>query len=107
MKKTRQIITALLSAYLLVLMVMPCSDAHAKMGDDVTVHFSKSESHHDHTDLCTPFCVCSGCIAAIVLQPTLEFNPLNLDLPVKEPINFYESVASSFYGSIWQPPQLV
>jgi len=107
MKKTRQIITALLSVYLLVLMVMPCSDAHAKMGDDTTAHFSKEESHHDHTDLCTPFCVCSGCIAAIVLQPTLEFNILNFDLPVKEPVNFYESVASSFYGSIWQPPQIV
>jgi len=107
MKNARHIITALLSVYLLVLMVMPCSDAHTQMGGNTTTHFSKADSHHDHTDLCTPFCVCSGCIAAIVLQPALEFSLLNFDVSAKEPVNFYESVASSFYGSIWQPPQIV
>lgn len=107
MKSTRQIITAILSVYLLVLMVMPCSDAHTHLGTNTRAHFSKSTDTHNHADVCTPFCVCSGCVAAIVLQPALEFEVLQFDALHNEPANLYESVASSFYGSIWQPPQLV
>lgn len=107
MKFTRKIITGLLSAYLLMLMVMPCSDAHAQIVTTSHAQISQLDNDHHDVELCTPFCVCSVCAAAIVLQPTVEFEAIQFDPYFKEASNFYSFIASSFFGSIWQPPQLV
>jgi hypothetical protein len=108
MKHARQILTILLSAYLLVLMVMPCSDAHsAAAGGTEALLTQSAKGHHHDAELCTPFCVCASCTAAVVLQPSLEFEVLQFEPHYTYAANFYKSIASSFYGSIWQPPQLV
>ncbi|MDV6170355.1 DUF6660 family protein [Flavobacterium sp. DG1-102-2] len=107
MKKTRQILTAILSVYLLILMVMPCSDAHTQMQRRTETYLSHNDSdqHHD-VELCTPFCVCGSCVTAIVLQSTLEFETLHFEPQFQEAQSFYQSVKSTFHGTIWQPPQL-
>lgn len=108
MKSTRKTITTLLSVYLLILMVMPCSDAHAQFGKVNQTQVSQLDNDHHHdVELCTPFCVCAGCTAAIVLQPSIEFETFQFDFQFKEAVSSYKFIASSFFGSIWQPPQLV
>lgn len=97
----------MLSAYLLILMVMPCSDAHAQIVSVKQTQVSQLDNDHHDVELCTPFCVCSSCTAAIVLQPTVEFEAFQFDPYFKEVSNSYTFIASSFFGSIWQPPQLV
>lgn len=108
MKKARQIITIILSAYLLILMVMPCSDAHAQLKETSNTYLSQNDNdHHNDIELCTPFCVCSSCTAAVVLQPLITFEVLHFEPHYRNIPSFYDSIVSSFYGSIWQPPQLV
>jgi len=107
MKYTRQIVTTILSVYLLVLMVMPCSDAHSKMGAIAQTQVSQSGDDHHDIEICSPFCVCSSCTAAVIVQPVITFEVLHFEPHYRNVPSLYESVVSSFYGSIWQPPQLV
>jgi len=108
MGKARHILTILFSVYLLGLMVLPCSESHAV---EAGKHRSESQSQHKHdhdAELCTPFCVCGSCIAAIALQAPLDYELLEPETFFQDQIsNFYQSVNSDFHGSIWQPPQLV
>lgn len=109
MIKVRQILTLLLSAYLLILMVFPCSDAHTRHNIPAKAHIEQGAKGHHHNDLdiCTPFCVCGSCVAAVVIHPALEvalFAPT--DTFLQEP-DFYQLLQSFFKGSIWQPPQLL
>lgn len=111
MKHTRQIIFSLLSIYLLVLMVLPCSESHLE--PDIRKNLSAKTGHghdneHGHdVELCTPFCVCGSCLVAITLQSAIDFDILQADVIYRRDLsNFYQSVESSFYGSIWQPPRL-
>ncbi len=99
------------SAYLLLLMVLPCTESHTAGGDVVAAHSGKvgdtSGKKHSADDLCTPFCACGNCIVAVILQPVLE---IKVPVQVKNPAqasNFYSSLKSDFHSTIWQPPQLV
>ena len=80
--------------------------AHESVSHDAT---HDNHSHDKDKDLCSPFCICNCCGAQVLSYfPTLSFElPLiSQDIKTKEP--FYKPVfASSFFGSIWQPPQLV
>ncbi|WP_308219365.1 DUF6660 family protein [Flavobacterium sp. NRK1] len=108
MQNLKQIATYFLSVYLLVLMVFPCSDAHTK---NVVLKHSQIEQshagHHDDIEICTPFCVCGSCVAAVIVHSPFD---ITFFIPVptsfQEPV-FYQSLQSLFKGSIWQPPQLV
>jgi len=107
MKKARQIITTILSVYLLILVIMPCTDAHSQMNvKEQTQILQHDDDHHD-IEICSPFCVCSSCTAAVVLQPVITFEVFHFEQHYRNIPSLYESVVSSFYGSIWQPPQLV
>ena len=107
MQKTRQIFTALLSVYLLILMVLPCSDAHASHSNIRSAQVSQQADQHNDIEICTPFCICSSCVVAVVIQPVTEFGIFIPETPSTQISNFYQSVKSDFYGAIWQPPQLV
>ena len=88
-------------------MVMPCTDAHSKTTATVKTEVSRSGDNHQDLDICSPFCVCAGCTAAVVLQPVTTFEVFYFEPQYKNIPSFYKSAVSSFYGSIWQPPQLV
>lgn len=91
---------------------MPCADMEVNsVGHSLAAHETDHDNHsHDKDkDLCSPFCICNCCGAQV-----LSYSPaLNYDFPLvssiietKEP--FHKSVFTSyFYGSIWQPPQIV
>ncbi|WP_370519235.1 DUF6660 family protein, partial [Flavobacterium sp. Sd200] len=70
MQNIRQIFTVFLSAYLLILMVLPCTDAHNTFNKNQSVEITQDTAgHHDDIEVCTPFCICGSCIAAVVIQP--------------------------------------
>lgn len=101
----------LLSIYLASLSCMPCADievnstAHSK---EVASH--KKEPSQDHEkDSCSPFCICNCCGAQILnYSPVInfEFPAVVAVIETKESI-YKPSFISNFYGSIWQPPQIV
>ena len=95
-----------------MLTAYPCADKH----NDVTTISSNSQAHSQHnhshdeeTDLCSPFCVCNCCGQQIMTV----FFPIIYNFPVKfegiKTLNSSYTLAfhSNFYGSIWQPPQIV
>lgn len=99
----------LFTAYLLVLMVMPCNEHEAE--SNAKQELTQGNDNHSHKDdeldLCTPFCICNSCVAAIILQSQFEINFFIPATPGSKTSNFYKSVNSQFHGSIWQPPKLV
>jgi len=108
MKQARHFLTAFLSAYLLILMVLPCNDAHAQTKDVSQTQFSQVQADQHHEDFCTPFCICSCCTTPIIVtQPAVIFEVSYYENFQTRTISFYKSIISNFYGSIWQPPQLV
>ena len=104
-------IAILLSIYLMALSNMPCADMEVDSAMHTTAHFSSEESHsHDKdNDLCSPFCACNCCGAQVLSYQIAEV----IDFPIafsmiSKIVPTYNSVfASNFYGSIWQPPQIV
>ncbi len=108
MNLIRKIAVNFFSVYLVVLMVLPCTEAHASIKDTVTHHSHKDHTGDSHQDeVCTPFCVCGSCVVAVVLYPVLEITFLGPESTTTEVHNFYSSLKSDFHGTIWQPPQLV
>jgi hypothetical protein len=108
MKITRQILTLLLSVYLLALMVLPCNDDHSHAQVTTENQIAQADNHHDDVDACSPFCVCACCTTPIMVQQIIAFESLPAIIPYNREVNsFYMPVASTYSGSIWQPPQLV
>lgn len=88
-------------------MILPCNDTHAQTETSSVTQVSNVENVQHHKDFCTPFCICSCCTTPIIIQTTTTFEVsffenFNTQTPI-----FYKSITSNFYGSIWQPPQLV
>ena len=111
MKSIRQLLTLLLSVYLLALMGVPCRDDHSHTTTTtiaVEKQLAQEDNHGHEADNCTPFCVCACCTTPIVVQQLFTFQPVIFHAPYnRNVISFYQPVASSYFGSIWQPPQIV
>jgi hypothetical protein len=95
-----------------MLTAYPCADKH----NDSLVKSSNTQtsSRHNHShetdnDLCSPFCVCNCCgQQTLTFLEIQSFQFLVHFQEIKSSISFYKSTSfSNFYGSIWQPPQLV
>ncbi|MCR4029918.1 MULTISPECIES: DUF6660 family protein [Flavobacterium] len=104
-------IAILMSIYLMVLSNMPCADMEVNSAMHKTVQFASEDNHsHDKdNDLCSPFCACNCCGAQVLSYEA----PLSFEFPkpytqISIPLPSYNSVfISDFFGSIWQPPQIV
>ena len=105
-----KIINLLLSIYLVALSCLPCADSEvvsSAASSEVATH-QEEHSHDKDTDLCSPFCVCNCCgVHVLSYAPQLLFEPAPLAVLLSQKEVFYISPTfSSFYGTIWQPPQL-
>jgi hypothetical protein len=102
----------ILSVYLILLSCLPCADMDVKSLAHTAIEFSQKEANHSHdtaNDLCTPFCVCNCCgVQFLSYQPAIliDFPVASTLIKIASPT--YKSIFSShFFGSIWQPPQIV
>lgn len=110
---TLKIVHFILTIYLLGLSLMTCSDAEIhssapNSGFELAHDGEGTHSHNKEGDMCSPFCSCACCGVQIVNNMTV----LNLNFPVltEQPVpqipHYTPVFASSFSGSIWQPPQI-
>jgi len=72
-------------------------------------HISDQDQHHKDcgNDVCTPFCICSCCsIALDIPKKRLSlfkyFQPILVNLSM----SFSSFIPTSYYNSIWHPPQV-
>lgn len=104
-----KIFAFLLSLFFMALTVVPCSDAASGFGDKVCVaedvHLEQSQD--EHTDLCTPFCVCNCCGMSMSIAQIKKL------LPEKNFILVRAEITESAYNyslllnaGIWQPPKI-
>jgi len=70
---------------------------------------SAGHSHETSEDLCSPFCVCSCCGVQILNFAQPVAFAFRIALPsIQTPIPSYKSTfISGYFGSVWQPPQIV
>ena len=106
MGKFKNYITLLLATYLFALMVLPCNDSCSSDGDKKTKTFDTAQEHHDEDkDVCSPFCFCSCCAAAMI---TFQFKDFNF-IPTYF-LRYFSALEHVFFPkvncSIWQPPKL-
>jgi hypothetical protein len=102
-----------MAMYILLLSVVPCSDIHNDcINNSSQLQLTQTQNHNqheDHTDHCSPFCMCSCCgstLQCISISVIKIKNPFEVHIS-KEGIKYSLNAISNFYGSIWQPPKLV
>lgn len=106
------IINFILSFYIVIISGLPCADLEiysASHTATVSVSTVDNHNHDKEKDLCPPFCACNCCGAQVFgysPQVVLEF-PLNSVVTSHKTIYYTSVFTSNFFGSIWQPPQIV
>ncbi|MFV8326607.1 DUF6660 family protein [Flavobacterium sp. ZS1P14] len=101
-----------MSIYIVALSCLPCADLEVDSSARSSAQFIVNNDNHSHdkeNDLCPPFCICSCCGTQVLIYfPEII---LNLDAAatiIKIPLPTYKSILiSNFFGSIWQPPQII
>lgn len=97
------------SVYFLALSLMPCTDALG-MNTPNTSKTEITQTHNndtDHNDFCSPFCICSCCNTPVNI--TFDLLSIKVNNPIASNLKisvFNFSLASNYYGSIWQPPKI-
>lgn len=100
--------TIILAFFLLGLITKPCVDGTLPNSHSNTELSENKDSHTHAADLCSPFCSCACCGVQMVHQPIF----VSIDLKraednfEKPSILYRSTLHSSYFGSIWQPPQL-
>ena len=109
-----KLVNFILSIYLVALSCLPCADmevtsAAHKALEIASNHNEKSHNHDKENDLCSPFCNCNCCGSQIVSYfKVITFNFSVVSKEITTQLTSYTSkFTSNFYGSIWQPPQIV
>lgn len=102
-------ILAIWTFYLMVLALLPCSDAKNQCYDDAAAVITTQTHDHDKDsdDGCSPSCYCNCCSASItsfdfkmpeLKQPKLQFAAQTITLRDCSFISRYD-------GNIWNPPK--
>jgi len=93
-----------------VLSCIPCADGavHPENSSNIAQNSNDSQKSNQHSDACSPFCVCS-CCQGIGFFKLAEFIPSEnfVSAIVEKQLPQYTSTLfSSFQNSIWQPPKI-
>jgi hypothetical protein len=101
--------STILSIVFLLLSCLPCADKEG-YGSSQNVVVESSSEHNQDIDACSPFCICNCCSSQVFAFDTtvcgLDFVIIKKIVENKIPV--YKTIfISNFYGSIWQPPQIV
>lgn len=104
-----KVISIALSVYIAILACFPCSDGDVCV-DDVkigAVSINTADHAHDESevDLCSPFCICTCCHAAVQQPQYLSFT---FEAPKHNVVStsIKPHAVPSVVHSIWQPPRL-
>lgn len=102
----------ILSIYLVALSCLPCADMEVNSLAHSSPEVVASHDNHSHdkeNDLCPPFCACNCCgtqMLSYFPEITFEFRKDFTEITTQIP-TYKSLLTSNFYGSIWQPPQIV
>ncbi|NSL86541.1 hypothetical protein ECE50_006855 [Chitinophaga sp. Mgbs1] len=97
----------ILSAYILLLSCIPCTDAEGSASySSAVVADAASHNHETQADFCSPLCVCSCCNVQVTPGIPFFFSYHLSRIPVLYPV-LPDSPLPAVADNIWQPPRLV
>jgi hypothetical protein len=100
-----KLITTILAALIITFSALPCDDVQVNAQQSASVSQEIDHGNDSHSDLCSPFCMCSCCSVSIT-EPLKHFM-VNVGKPLKEVATFYNSsFTNNYYSKIYQPPQV-
>ena len=103
--KLKNYIAALLSVYMITLILLPCNDTCNSHDQITPTTIQAAQDHHQaDNDFCSPFCFCSCCATAMTAIHFPVFNTIP-SVSVKDFTTFHQSFLSMEDSSIWQPPK--
>ena len=92
---------------MLVLTCVPCNDTDELVFDTGTLITQQTNSsHHEHTDMCSPFCACACCHVSSLEPPQSSYSAevgVNEDKDIPSLENFFIQDCDI---NIWQPPKI-
>ncbi|MEK6154023.1 DUF6660 family protein [Flavobacteriaceae bacterium 3-367] len=100
-------IAVILSIYFLALGIVPCNDGDESGNDTeltTIIGFNGDHDHHDHGDLCSPFCQCHCCHTHSVTLDIVVFEPIQ-PIILQERFAYFDSVGKDIQLSLLHPPQ--
>ncbi|MCK9219503.1 MAG: hypothetical protein PHF97_11070 [Bacteroidales bacterium] len=102
-----KVLSFILSIYIFYMVSLPCVDdiCHIDNPSSEQTAPQNQDSHSDHADACSPFCICSCCSVPVTVTPVTYVDPPFFTL-VRSivPVTFhFISFYSPFY---WQPPKI-
>lgn len=111
-------LNSILSIYIVILSCLPCTDGsvYEVIDESYTQAISiEADSYAEHShadgesDKCPPFCDCNCCGAQVLTYSPYQIFEFPLRFVLIESKNIYykSNLLPSFFGSIWQPPQIV
>ena len=93
----------LLAVYTFMLSTTVCADDGCTTRQDVAAAIASTPEHPEHADLCSPFCVCSCCAGATVVNISF-FSFVVRTTSVMHADQRTETCAMP-RPPVWQPPQ--
>lgn len=104
---------SMLAFYMLAVFLMPCADV---FDEEILPNCNKSEQvfselnheHSEHTDLCSPFCLCNCCgmTSSFVHETQIHFAVQKFSIFTLTKTFYISDFKSAYHGKIWQPPQI-
>ena len=97
----------ILSAIILSLNAIPCSDNEDMHEQTSVEHKTHNHDTEEHSDHCSPFCVCDCCSTQMVVQLDFNFyrNQITEIFPITEK-PYSDLYSNLFHQQILQPPRL-
>ncbi|NJK98905.1 MAG: hypothetical protein HC905_31910 [Bacteroidales bacterium] len=100
-----RLIGFIFSVYILYLVSLPCVDGDLHSCKVSHEQSTENNTPSEHTDTCSPFCVCSCCNVQVVLNAFIFETSPSLVYQIVHSGNF-EGNEFLFAAFVWQPPKV-
>lgn len=102
-------ISVILAVIILGLGFTPCADSVVtKQSDQIISNSSPTSENHNHSDYCSPLCVCSCCGTVIAqLEDEAVFDVQLSEINSTQILIFIQNLPADIYYPIWEPPKIV
>ncbi|HMS66525.1 MAG: hypothetical protein IPL23_27325 [Saprospiraceae bacterium] len=105
-----KIFTFILSIYILVLSIVPCTDGIGYYIDYELPQQPMDQQSHDHSnqnqDHCSPFCICACCSSLVIIPLTHEMAQIKFDLSASYLHHYTFDYTFDYNKGVWHPPSI-
>ncbi|RUT79651.1 DUF6660 family protein [Ancylomarina longa] len=99
-----KLLASILSLYVMILVFMPCADAHISNSDYFSIiQQDQEDGHSGDIEFCSPFCFCTCCQTPSVIHTQIIPQVSFLVIEIIAPLLLEKEIVSNI--SFWRPPK--